>query len=321
MRRETGGLDLADAVARATVGLCIVDSQGRVAWVNEILQRFFGLSGADLLGLSQEEWIEIRCMVRPMDAQLFRKAMVEAYEQPSGDPRKCYIKRGRRRKERWLEVSVLRIESGPYKAGWLETYVDVTAHTKNRMEPASKTVHEFNNLLTAILSHSVRLQASLGESSPHMAAVREIRKAAERAAALTRRSPMARAVRTPAEGGAETVLLVDDEEIVRRLARQVLDETGYTVLEAADAHEALEIARGHEGEIDLVLTDVVMPHMSGRELARRLHIRRPETKVLFMSDYPERAMTTDDRGTAMGPLLEKPFTPEGLKRRVRDALT
>ena len=198
MKREVGGLDLADAVARATVGMCIVDAQGRVAWVNDTLQRFYGLSGADLLGLSQEEWIEIRCMVRPMDAQLFRKAMVEAYEQPSGVPRKGYIKRGPRRKERWLEVSVLRIENGPFKLGWIETYVDVTAHTKSRVEPGSKTVHELNNLLTAILGHSVRLHTTLDESSPYWTAVSEIRKASERAAALMRGRPTKEAVRTPA---------------------------------------------------------------------------------------------------------------------------
>ena len=121
-------------------------------------------------------------------------------------------------------------------------------------------------------------------------------------------------------GGSETMLLVEDEQEVRRLARDILQQIGYTVLEAANGGEAVEICRGYPGPIQLLLTDVIMPHMSGRELAERLEGVRPTLKVLYMSGYTDdalgpRALLAGDRV-----LLQKPFTPEALARTVREAL-
>jgi CheY-like chemotaxis protein len=120
--------------------------------------------------------------------------------------------------------------------------------------------------------------------------------------------------------GSETILLVEDEEQVRDVSRGVLRRYGYTVLVARNAGEALLLCEGHGGPIHLLLTDVVMPQMSGPELARRLVPARPEMKVLYMSGY------TDDAAVRHGVIetsfayLQKPITVEALTRKVRDVL-
>jgi len=120
--------------------------------------------------------------------------------------------------------------------------------------------------------------------------------------------------------GTETVLLVEDENEVRHLAREVLGVLGYTVLEAATPGDAILIAERHVGLIGLLLTDVVMPGMSGRALSSRILAERPETKVLFMSGYTNDAIVRHgvlEPGTSF---LEKPFTVEALAVKVREAL-
>jgi two-component system, cell cycle sensor histidine kinase and response regulator CckA len=119
--------------------------------------------------------------------------------------------------------------------------------------------------------------------------------------------------------GWETVLLVEDEEAVRALARAVLRRHHYVVLEARHGVEALLVAERHADEIHLLVTDVVMPHMSGGELANRLGSLRPAMKTLFMSGYSDHALVHDPltRGHAV---LQKPFTPDVLARRVRSIL-
>ena len=119
--------------------------------------------------------------------------------------------------------------------------------------------------------------------------------------------------------GRETVLLVEDEGALRRLARVYLVMTGYTVLEASDGQEAMRLVGQHEGPIDLLVTDVVMPGMSGRELRERLTVSRPELKALFMSGHPEKAI--QDHGISeYEEILRKPFSPEALAVRVREVL-
>jgi two-component system, cell cycle sensor histidine kinase and response regulator CckA len=120
--------------------------------------------------------------------------------------------------------------------------------------------------------------------------------------------------------GAETVLLVEDEEMVRKLARQVLEMYGYQVLEAANGGAALLICERHRGEIALLLTDVVMPEMSGRELTGRLLQLRPEMRVLYMSGYTDNAIVHQgvlDEGTDF---IQKPFSPDILARKIREVL-
>jgi CheY-like chemotaxis protein len=123
-----------------------------------------------------------------------------------------------------------------------------------------------------------------------------------------------------APGGTETVLLVEDEESVLSLARLVLEGAGYTVLSARDGLEALEVAGRHTGRIDLLLTDVVMPRLGGRELVERMTAKVPELKVLFLSGYTDDAIVRQGAGQNQVPFLHKPFTPSMLARKVRDVL-
>jgi CheY-like chemotaxis protein len=119
--------------------------------------------------------------------------------------------------------------------------------------------------------------------------------------------------------GMETVLLVEDEEGVRRVAREFLEIRGYTVLEATNGEEALQIAHSHPGPVHLLLTDVVMPGINGRELWRRLSWR-PEMKVLYMSGYPENAIIQDGTLEEGVMYLQKPFTLNALTHKVREVL-
>jgi CheY-like chemotaxis protein len=123
-----------------------------------------------------------------------------------------------------------------------------------------------------------------------------------------------------ARGGSETVLLVEDNESVRAVARETLGRLGYRVLEAANGQEALEIAAGHGNAISVVVTDVVMPAMSGRELAQRLTARNPRMKVVFMSGYTDDPSVRPEAPRPGMAYIPKPFTPAHLGRTLRDVL-
>jgi len=120
--------------------------------------------------------------------------------------------------------------------------------------------------------------------------------------------------------GTETALLVEDEPEVRWLVRDMLQRLGYTVLEARHGIEAQVLGIQHQGPIHLLITDVVMPQMSGREIAERLTSEHPETKVLYMSGYTDDAVVRHGVLTADIAFLQKPFTPEALARKVREVL-
>jgi two-component system cell cycle sensor histidine kinase/response regulator CckA len=120
--------------------------------------------------------------------------------------------------------------------------------------------------------------------------------------------------------GSETILLVEDEPAVRQVTRVALGQFGYAVLDAAGPLEALQLARLHRGEIHLLLTDVIMPDMTGRELADRLLAERAGVRVLYVSGYPGDAIA--HRG-ALAPgtaFLPKPFAVKELARKVREVL-
>ncbi len=121
-------------------------------------------------------------------------------------------------------------------------------------------------------------------------------------------------------GRGETVLLVEDEPPVRRAARAILRRRGYTVLEARDGEEALAVAGEHDGPIDLVLTDMVMPRMDGPELVRRLRASRTDVRVLLMSGYAGDFLSSSGELASGLEFLEKPFTAERLAERVREVL-
>nr|MBI3612867.1 response regulator [Nitrospirota bacterium] len=120
--------------------------------------------------------------------------------------------------------------------------------------------------------------------------------------------------------GTGTVLLVEDEDIVRNMVRSVLDQNGYRVLEARGGNEAVHLAQQHEGTIHLLLTDVVMPLMSGPEVVRRLLPLRPDMKILFMSGYAGEDVLAHGLSVKGNVFLQKPFTPSVLLSKVREML-
>jgi PAS domain S-box-containing protein len=123
-----------------------------------------------------------------------------------------------------------------------------------------------------------------------------------------------------AKRGQETILLVEDEANLRRLARQYLETQGYKILEAEDAAAALQIVDGHKGSLDLLLTDVIMPGLNGRELATHVSNQLPNVRVLYMSGYAENAIGHDGTLDAGINLLQKPFSLPALRDRVREVL-
>jgi len=121
--------------------------------------------------------------------------------------------------------------------------------------------------------------------------------------------------------GTETILLVEDDDTVRMLAQRVLAEQGYRVLPARDAEEALLVSQTHAGPLHLVVTDVVLPRMSGPELAQVLTADRPDLLVLYVSGYMDDAIVRHGLLEASAPFLPKPYTPSMLLARVRQVLS
>jgi PAS domain S-box-containing protein len=134
-------------------------------------------------------------------------------------------------------------------------------------------------------------------------------------------APRRNGIATTAKGGGETVLVVEDQDAVRAFAAAALRQSGYDVLEAADGNEAIAVAERHQGRLHLLLTDVVMPGMNGKELSERLKELRPNLKVVLISGYTADVIAHRgvlDPGVAF---LHKPFSPEELTAKVREALT
>lgn len=120
--------------------------------------------------------------------------------------------------------------------------------------------------------------------------------------------------------GSETILVVEDEAAIRALAATFLKEAGYRVLDAVNAEHALRIVRAHGDGISLLLTDVVMPGMSGRQLAEKICAERPEIRVLYMSGYTDDVLIHRGVLEAGISILEKPFSRISLLQKVRETL-
>jgi two-component system cell cycle sensor histidine kinase/response regulator CckA len=124
----------------------------------------------------------------------------------------------------------------------------------------------------------------------------------------------------PPQGQGESILVVEDEEAVRIMARRALEDAGYRVLEAESGDQGLELVESAHSNVALVLCDVILPEMSGHELGRQLAATRPQLPVLYMSGYP--GLDVVERGLVAreAPFIEKPFTPESLALAVRRLL-
>jgi PAS domain S-box-containing protein len=125
---------------------------------------------------------------------------------------------------------------------------------------------------------------------------------------------------SPSVPGSEVILLVEDEPALREMTAMVLRQQGYTVLEARDGSKAIRVAQQHRGPIDLVLTDMVMPLMNGFQLVQHLTAARPEMQVLYMSGYTDSAFVRGGVARGEVQLLQKPFSPDALTRKVRELL-
>ncbi len=155
------------------------------------------------------------------------------------------------------------------------------------------------------------------ESEPGRGATFTVYLPREEAPVEVRAAAASAAART---GGSETILLAEDDPSIRALVRRVLAASGYTVLEARDGREALSACEGHPGAIHLLITDVVMQTMGGPDVARELAIKRPDTRVLYMSGHSDEAIFRQGRLPRGTGYLAKPFTTDHLLRRVREIL-
>jgi two-component system, cell cycle sensor histidine kinase and response regulator CckA len=124
-----------------------------------------------------------------------------------------------------------------------------------------------------------------------------------------------------AVSGGATILLAEDDPSVREIVRAMLSKKGYAVLCASDGEQAIDMASKHDGTIDLLLTDVVLPGLSGREVAERLNADRPELRVLYMSGYTDDAILRRGVLTQRSSLIQKPFSAADLMNRVGELLT
>ena len=121
-------------------------------------------------------------------------------------------------------------------------------------------------------------------------------------------------------GGDETILVCEDQEMVRRLECKILTQVGYSVIEAANGKHALQLAANHDGPIHLLITDLVMPQMNGRELAAAFKKDHPDMLVLFMSGYTSDVIDAEGVMADKLPFLEKPFELDELIQKVREIL-
>jgi PAS domain S-box-containing protein len=134
-------------------------------------------------------------------------------------------------------------------------------------------------------------------------------------------APQAATVPIDVGGNGEVILLVEDEDAIREVARRILSRHGYAVLSAGNGPDALQLATDHDGNINLLLTDVIMPRMLGKELAERLLATRPETRVLYMSGYAQPILDAGERLPDGMLLIEKPFSEHTLLAKVQQALS
>jgi CheY-like chemotaxis protein len=138
--------------------------------------------------------------------------------------------------------------------------------------------------------------------------------------AVPARAPASASASASGSGTGETVLVVEDEPAMREVTRRILSRGGYQVITAANGREAIQVATSHDGGIDVLVTDIVMPQMLGQEAAERIRALQPGVKVLFMSGYTRGVL--DSKGMAAGDvnLIEKPFTEESLLTRLRQVI-
>jgi len=166
----------------------------------------------------------------------------------------------------------------------------------------------------------IRVDSERGEGTTFRIFLPRVEVPSRSADAATAPETVAATGEPPHRSRGETILLVEDAERVRAVVREILEMQGYELIEARHGAEALMLEAAHKGPIHLLITDVVMPEMSGRELAQRLLPLRPEMGVLYISGYTDDAIVRHGVLEAGMALLPKPFTPDALAAKVREIL-
>jgi len=287
-----------------------VDRRGRIARVNAQTERLFGYQRDELAGEPVEILIpEMVLSVRRRDGSTFPAEI--SLSTIDNDDGLVVIAAVRDVTER-LELRAER--ERPESLGQL----------------AGGVAQDVSNLLAVISNYAAFVGDEVAKDGAQVnwqsirEDVRQIQLAARRAADLTLLPATGQGIQAepmpepqPGGGAGETVLIVEDEPAMREVTRRILSRSGYTVIAAATGHEAIEIAASHTGDIDVLLTDVVMPQMLGKEAAERIRALRPGVKVLFMSGYARGVLDPQGVVEAGANLIQKPFSEAELLATLR----
>jgi len=287
-----------------------VDRRGRIARVNAQTERLFGYQRDELAGEPVEILIpEMVLSARRRDGSTFPAE---------------------------ISLSTIDTDDGLVVIAAVR---DVTERLELRAERerpeslgqlAGGVAQDVSNLLAVISNYAAFVGDEVAKDGAQVnwqsirEDVRQIQLAARRAADLTLLPATGQGIQAepmpepqPGGGAGETVLIVEDELAMREVTRRILSRSGYTVIAAATGHEAIEIAASHTGDIDVLLTDVVMPQMLGKEAAERIRALRPGVKVLFMSGYARGVLDPQGVVEAGANLIQKPFSEAELLATLR----
>ena len=290
-----------------------VDRRGRIARVNAQTERLFGYQRDELVGEPVEILIpEMVLSARRRDGSTFpAEISLSTIDTDDGLLVIATVRDVTERLE--LQAERERLESPGQLAGGV--------------------AQDVSNLLAVISNYAAFVGDEVAKDGAQVnwplirEDVRQIQLAARRAVDLTLlpatglpatgQGIQAAPMPEPDGGAGETVLIVEDEPAIREVTRRILSRSGYTVIAAATGHEAIEIAASHTGDIDVLLTDVVMPQMPGKEAAERIRALRPGVTVLFMSGYARGVLDPQGVVEAGVNLIQKPFSEAELLATLR----
>ena len=296
----------------------VLDLNAVVSDMHSMLQRLIG-EDVDLVTVAAPDLWRIKADPAQLEQILMNLAVNARHAMPSGG--KLTIETANVALDERYAGSPLAPEGGPHvMLAVADTGVGMDAETRARLfEPFFTTKEQGTGLgLATVYTIVKRSGGSIWvDSEPGQGTTFRIHlPRCDEAAAEAPLPAPPRETRV----GSETVLLAEDEEPVRELVSEILRSHGYSVLEASNGREALALAREYPGDLQLLVTDAVMPEMSGRELAESLAETRPELRVLYISGYAAGEIGSEGGLEQDSASLEKPFTPEALVRKVREVL-